>query len=66
MAVELGSTFTSYGASQPLVGRDAERLVEEVNNPSRDERRIDHLRRSDEAFEKLYTHEPANTILEAQ
>jgi hypothetical protein len=48
MAVEINGN----GGRISLTGDDAARFIEEVRNPSKDERRLEHLRRSDEAFER--------------
>ena len=57
MAVEINATG-SFGESVYLHGADAARFVDEVANPSRDERRVSHLKRSDEAYERFFSPEP--------
>lgn len=60
MAVEIG--VTEYGENVSLTGADAERFLDEVMNPSADERRLEHLRRSDETFARLYSPEPMHDL----
>lgn len=61
MAVEINS---SGGEGKPisLNGTDAERFLDEVLNPSTDTRRLAHLRRSDETFERLFSPEPIRDL----
>ena len=53
MAVEINANG-GFGESVSLRGADAARFVSEIANPSTDERRITHLERSDEAYERFY------------
>jgi hypothetical protein len=57
MAVEI-HTNGGHGESVRLSGADAERFVRDVERPSDDTRRLNHLKRSDEAFERLVSSEP--------
>jgi hypothetical protein len=57
MAVEINSSGGS-GKSISLHGEDAERFLDEILNPSTDQRRLAHLKRSDETFERLFSPEP--------
>lgn len=61
MAVEINSSG-GFGESISLHGEDAERFLNEVVNPSTDERRLAFLRRSDETFERLYSSEPIRDL----
>lgn len=61
MAVEINANG-GYGESVSLHGADAERFVSEIANPSRDERRITHLERSDKAYERFYSPEPISEL----
>jgi hypothetical protein len=61
MAVEI-HTNGGFGESVSLTGRDAERFVNEIENPSTDSRRLDHLERSDEAFKRSYSPEPISEL----
>jgi hypothetical protein len=61
MAVVI-SANGGFGESVLLEGEDAEKFVDEIENPSTDERRLDHLRRSDETFEKIFSREPISDL----
>ena len=61
MAVEINAPG-GFGESVSLRGEDAARFVDEIKNPSKDERRLDHLARSDRAFERLFCDEPLNRL----
>lgn len=61
MAVEINSSGGS-GESILLYGEDAERFLDEVINPSTDKRRLAHLKRSDETFERLFSPEPIRDL----
>jgi hypothetical protein len=61
MAVEINSSG-GFGESISLHGEDAERFLEEVVNPSTDERRLAFLKRSDETFERLFSPEPIREL----
>jgi len=51
-----------FGESVLLEGKDAERFVDEIENPSTDERRLKHLERSDETFEAVFSPEPISKL----
>jgi hypothetical protein len=61
MAVEIGATG-GFGESVSLSGEDAARFVNEVSHPSRDERRLSHLERSDQAYERFFSPEPISEL----
>lgn len=61
MAVEINATG-GFGESVSLHGADAARFVDEVANPSRDERRLSHLARSDRAYERFFSPEPISEL----
>jgi hypothetical protein len=61
MAVEIHSNG-GFGESVHLNGADAKRFVDEIENPSTDERRLDHLERSDKAFQRLFSSEPISEL----
>lgn len=61
MAVEINSSG-GFGESISLHGEDAERFLNEVVNPSTDERRLAFLKRSDETFERLFSPEPIRDL----
>jgi hypothetical protein len=61
MAVEINATG-GFGESVSLKGDDAARFVKEIENPSNDERRLSHLARSDQAFERLFSPEPLSEL----
>lgn len=61
MAVEINSSG-GFGESISLHGADAERFLDEVLKPSTDKRRLAHLRRSDETFERLFSPEPIRDL----
>jgi len=61
MAVEIGATG-GFGESVSLHGSDAARFVNEVAEPSRDERRLSHLERSDRAYERYFSPEPISNL----
>jgi hypothetical protein len=57
MAVEINGTG-GFGESASLHGEDAARFVSDIANPSTDERRLNHLERSDAAYERFFSPEP--------
>ncbi len=61
MAVEI-SANGGFGECVSLTGADAERFVDEIMNPSTDERRLEHLERSDEAYERIFSPEPISDL----
>lgn len=61
MAVEINPAG-GFGESVSLHGADAARFLDEVLNPSTDERRLAFLKRSDEAFERLFSSEPISEL----
>lgn len=61
MAVEINATG-GFGESISLHGADAARFVREVASPSTDERRLSHLERSDQAYERLFSPEPISEL----
>jgi hypothetical protein len=61
MAVEINA-IGGFGESVSLQGDDAARFVEEIKSPSTDERRLNHLARSDQAFERLFSPEPLSKL----
>jgi hypothetical protein len=61
MAVEINATG-GFGESVSLHGADAARFVSEIANPSTDERRLKHLERSDETYERLFSPEPISEL----
>lgn len=65
MAVEINATG-GFGESVSLHGEDAARFVADVANPSADERRLSHLERSDQAFERFFSPEPIREIPPAE
>jgi len=65
MAVEIHATG-GFGESVSLHGSDAARFVDEVANPSSDERRLSHLERSDRAYERFFSPEPISKLSAAE
>lgn len=61
MAVEINATG-GFGESVSLRGADATRFVAEIARPSRDERRLAHLERSDRAYERFFSPEPISEL----
>lgn len=61
MAIEISSNG-GYGESVRLDGVDADSFVHEIENPSRDERRLSHLVRSDEAFDRFVSSDPISEL----
>jgi len=61
MAVEINASG-GYGDSVSLFGEDAERFIEEIAHPSKDERRLAHLERADQAFERIFSPEPITSL----
>lgn len=61
MAVEI-SANGGFGGRVSLTGADAERFVDDILSPSTDERRLDHLERSDEAYERSFLPEPISEL----
>jgi hypothetical protein len=57
MAVEIGATG-GFGESVSLHGSDAARFMNEIAEPSNDERRLTHLERSDQAYERFFSPAP--------
>jgi hypothetical protein len=62
MAVEISGN----GECVSLTGTDAARFVDEIKNPSTDERRLGHLERSDEAYDRLFSPEPISKLPSAE
>jgi len=60
MAIKIDTD--GYGDSVVLEGEDARRFVEETKHPSDDARRVEHLRRSADTFERVYSEKPANEL----
>jgi hypothetical protein len=58
MAVEISGN----GECVALTGADAARFVDEIKTPSTDERRLSHLERSDEAYERFFSAEPISKL----
>lgn len=58
--MEIGASES--GARVSLTGRDAEHFLDEVLNPSTDARRLEHLERSDETFERIFSPEPISDL----
>lgn len=58
MAVEIGGN----GKGVSLTGEDASRFVDELRCPSDDPRRLEHLRRADEAPERSRFPEPISEL----
>ena len=58
MAVEIGAGSERVS----LVGEDAKRFIDEVLNPSTDERRLEHLARSDAAYRRMASPEPIREL----
>jgi len=64
MAIEIDTN--GYGdSSVVLEGEDARRFVEEIEHPSDDVRRIEHLRRSADTLDRVYSEKPANELFRA-
>lgn len=61
MAVEINANG-EFSESVSLHGADAARFMSEIANPSTDERRISHLVRSDEAYERFFSPEPISEL----
>ncbi len=61
MAIEI-SANGGFGERVSLTGDDAERFIEDVLNPSDDPRRLEHLRRSDEAYRRMSSSEPLHDL----
>ncbi len=61
MAVEI-SANGGFGECVSLTGADAARFVDDIMEPSTDSRRLDHLKRSDEAYERFYSPEPISEL----
>jgi hypothetical protein len=51
-----------FGESVSLNGVDAENFVDEIANPSTDERRLSHLRRADETYKISFSSKPISTL----
>lgn len=51
-----------FGESVLLEGKDAERFVDEIENPSMDKRRLEHLKYSDETFQDVFSSEPIDEL----
>ena len=51
-----------FGESVLLEGKDAERFVDEIENPSMDARRLEHLERSDQTFKDVFSPEPIGKL----
>lgn len=61
MAVEINPPG-GFGESVSLEGEDAARFVREIANPSDDERRLTHLERSDQAYERFFSAKPISEL----
>ncbi|HET8863913.1 MAG TPA: hypothetical protein VFM94_11775 [Solirubrobacterales bacterium] len=61
MAVEI-SANGGFGECVSLTGDDAARFVDDIMEPSTDSRRLDHLERSDEAYERSFSPEPISEL----
>ena len=61
MAVEFNPTG-GFGESVSLHGEDAARFVKEVAHPSTDARRLAHLERSDQAYDRFFSPEPISKL----
>ena len=61
MAVEI-SANGGFGECVSLTGDDAARFVDDILEPSTDSRRLDHLERSDEAYERSFSPEPISEL----
>lgn len=61
MAVEI-SANGGFGECVSLTGEDAARFVDDILAPSNDPRRLEHLKRSDEAYERFYSPEPISDL----
>jgi hypothetical protein len=61
MAVEIGAN-NGFGECVSLRGDDAARFVDDILSPSTDSRRLDHLERSDEAYERSFSSEPISEL----
>jgi hypothetical protein len=61
MAVEI-SANGGFGECVSLTGDDAARFVDDIMEPSTDSRRLDHLERSDEAYERSFSSEPISEL----
>lgn len=62
MAIEINNANAWFGESVHLSGDDASRFVREIESPSTDERRLNHLRRSDETFRRYWSDEPITDL----
>lgn len=60
MAIEIAGN--GLGETVVLEGEDAERFVEETKNPTDDGRRAEHLRRSAETYERVFSEKTANEL----
>jgi hypothetical protein len=60
MAIEIAGN--GLGDSVVLTGADADRFVEETKHPTDDGRRAEHLRRSAETYDRVYSEKPANEL----
>lgn len=61
MAVEI-SANGGFGERVSLTGGDAERFIADILNPSDDPRRLEHLKRSDEAYRRMFSSEPVHDL----
>lgn len=61
MAVEIDTAYRE--SAVVLEDDDARRFMDDVKNPSTDERRLEHLARSAETFEELKPDRTANELL---
>lgn len=61
MAVEIGANG-GFGECVSLTGDDAARFVDDILRPSTDARRLAHLERSDESFERSFSPEPISEL----
>ena len=61
MAVEI-SANGGFGERVSLTGGDADRFIADILNPSNDPRRLEHLKRSDEAYRRMFSSEPVHDL----
>jgi hypothetical protein len=64
MAIEIAGS--GLGEPVTLTGADARRFVEETKNPTDDARRVEHLRRSAETYERVFSEKTANELFREQ
>lgn len=64
MAIEIAGS--ELGEPVTLTGAAARRFVEETKNPKDDGRRAEHLRRSAETYERVFSEKTANELFRDQ